>query len=98
MPVTHPVEIDERRHHRRVSHSGMVRTYTSEGQELMLEVMDYSLGGLGLVSRALFYPGEKLDLDTLITPDGGKRPLGIKGEVCHVQEQFQEYSFGVRFL
>lgn len=89
---------DERRQHRRVNHNLSVQANTADGQSIVLDVIDYSLGGLGLVSQNPFNIGDVLEFDCLVGLDGIQRKLGLAGEVCYVQEQFQEYGVGVRFL
>jgi len=71
---------------------------TGSGNNMRLEVLDYSMGGMGLVSHSSFEPGDVLEFESIMTLDGDIRTLELKGEVRHVQEQFQEFSFGVCFL
>lgn len=88
----------EKRKHKRIQYGRTVHVKTQSGQDLKLEVLDYSMGGMGLVSHTSFRPGDILEFESIMTLDGDIRPLDMKGEVRHVQEQFQEYSFGVCFL
>ena len=88
----------EKRKHKRIHYGRIVNVRTNQGEDLKLEVLDYSMGGMGLVSQIPFSPGDVLDFESIQTLDGDVRPLEIRGEVRHVQEQFQEYSFGVCFL
>lgn len=96
-PIT-PSKQSERRQHRRVFLGRSVLAHAEPGAPMTLEVMDYSFGGLGLVSHKPFAVGDILTFDTMETIDGANRPLGLKGEVCYVQEQFQEFAVGIRFL
>lgn len=88
----------EKRKHKRIQYGRTVNVVTDSGNRLKLEVLDYSMGGMGLVSHTEFIPGNVLEFESILTLDGEERPLELKGEVIHVQEQFQEYSFGVSFL
>jgi PilZ domain len=96
--ITASLANNERRHHRRVSHNLSVQAHTPTGQAITLDVIDYSLGGMCLVSRSPYEVGETLEFDYLLGLDGAQRKLGLAGEVCYVQEQFQEYGIGIRFL
>ena len=88
----------EKRKHKRIQYGRTVNVRTEQGRDLKLEILDYSMGGMGLVSHTLFRPGDILEFESIETLDGDVRTLDLKGEVCHIQEQFQEFSFGVNFL
>ena len=88
----------EKRKHKRIQYGRMVNVTTQQGENLRLEVLDYSMGGMGLVSHSSFEPGDVLEFESIMTLDGDIRTLELKGEVRHIQVQYQEYSFGVRFL
>ncbi|MEJ2360217.1 MAG: PilZ domain-containing protein [Gammaproteobacteria bacterium] len=88
----------EKRKHKRIQYGRTVNIKTQNGDRLQLEVLDYSMGGMGLVSDVPFEAGDILDFESIMTLDGERRVLEIKGEVRHIQQQFQEYSFGVCFL
>ena len=88
----------EKRKHKRIQYGRTVNVRTPCGDMLQLEVLDYSMGGMGLVSHTPFITGDILDFESIMTLNGEVRTLDIKGEVRHTQEQFQEYSFGVCFL
>jgi len=88
----------EKRKHKRIQYGRHVNVKTQQGDKLQLEVIDYSMGGMCLVSDTPFPTGEVLDLESILTLSGEVRPLEIKGEVRHIHEQFQEYAFGVCFL
>lgn len=88
----------EKRKHKRIQYGRTVNVITQQGNKLQLEVLDYSMGGMGLVSHTPFATGELLDFESIMTLDGEVRYLELKGEVRHVQEQFQEFSFGVCFV
>lgn len=88
----------EKRKHKRIQYGRTVNIQTQDGDKLQLEVLDYSMGGMGLVSHIPFATGDVLDFESIITLDGEVRTLEIKGEVRHIQEQFQEYCVGVCFL
>jgi len=88
----------EKRKHKRIQYGRTVNIRTPSGDSLQLEVLDYSMGGMSLISHVPFAAGEVLDFESIQTLDGEVRILGIKAEVRHIQQQSQEYSFGVSFL
>ena len=88
----------EKRKHKRIQYGRTVNVKTQSGRNLKLEVLDYSMGGMGLVSDTPFDTGEVLEFESIVTLAGDKRVLELKGEVRHTQEQFQEFAFGVCFL
>lgn len=88
----------EKRKHKRIERARMVNVKTVQGENLQLDVLDYSMGGMGLISKEPFDSGDVLDFESIITLDGNTRPLDLRGEIRHVQEQYEEYSFGVCFL
>ena len=88
----------EKRKHKRIQYGRTVNVVTQNGDRLRLEVLDYSMGGMGLVSKTPFETGQVLEFESIMTLDGEQRSLDLKGEIRHVQEQFQEFSFGISFL
>ena len=88
----------EKRKHKRIQYGRTVNVKTQNGKQLQLEVLDYSMGGMGLVSHTPFATGDVLDFESIMTLDGEVRNLELKGEVRHVQEQFQEFAVGICFL
>ena len=88
----------EKRKHKRIQYGRTVSVKTQQGKNLKLEILDYSMGGMGLVGHTHFKPGDILEFESIMTLDGDRRNLELKGEVRHIQEQFQEFSFGVCFL
>ncbi len=90
--------LHEKRKHKRIQYGRMVNVTTESGNNMRLEVLDYSMGGMGLVSHSSFKTGEVLEFESIMTLDGEIRSLDLKGEVRHIQEQFQEFSFGICFL
>lgn len=89
--------VRDKRKHKRIEFGRLVNVRTHDGRKMQLEVLDYSMGGLGLVSKERFAPGEVLFLESIMTLDGEQRELDLNAQVVHVQEQFEEYAFGVSF-
>lgn len=89
--------LKEKRKHKRIAFGRLVNIRTDDGRQMQLEVLDYSMGGLGLISQEPFAPGAVLHLESILTLDGEERQLDLHGQVVHVQEQFEEYAFGVSF-
>lgn len=88
----------EKRKHKRIQYGRTVKVKTENGLNLRLEVLDYSMGGMGLVSHTPFETGDVLEFESIMTLAGDERPLDMKAEIRHIQPQFQEFSFGVCFL
>jgi hypothetical protein len=88
----------EKRHYKRVRYGRSVEARTTEGMLLSLEVMDYSLGGVCVVSKSPFAVGETIELESITALTGEQRPLGLMGEVRRIQEQYQEFVIGLQFL
>jgi len=98
MSQTIGMSLMEKRKHKRIQYGRAVNVKTALGRNLRLEVLDYSMGGMGLVSHSAFEAGDVLEFESILTLDGDVRILELKGEVRHIQEQYQEYSFGVCFV
>ena len=88
----------EKRKHKRIQYGRTVNVITDAGDRMKLEVLDYSMGGMGLVSDVEFTPGHVLEFESILTRDGEMRPLELKGEVIHIHAQSPQYTIGVSFL
>lgn len=88
----------EKRKHKRIQYGRTVNVKTFSGRNLQLEVLDYSMGGMGLISDTPFDTGEVLEFESIITLDGDERILELRGEIRHIQGQLQEFAFGICFL
>ncbi len=88
----------ERRKHKRIKFMRKVAVRRSDGEELSLDVLDYSMGGMGLASKQAFQAGERLYLQSIMTLDGDIREMNMNAEVRYVKNQFEEYALGVQFL
>lgn len=87
----------ERRQHQRIQFGRHAAVSCSAHNNLGVDVLDYSMGGICLVSSVPLQPGEKLRFHSIETLDGETRALALDGEVRHVQERLGEYSIGVCF-
>ena len=88
----------ERRKHQRIRYLRRVAARSTNGDAVVMDVLDYSMGGMGLVSRKVFDQGEIIQLDTVMTLDGEQREMDIKAEVRYVKRQFEEYALGIAFV
>jgi c-di-GMP-binding flagellar brake protein YcgR len=88
----------EERKHKRIQYVHTINVKTQSGRSLKLDVLDFSMGGMGLMSRTGFDPGDILEFLSVNVLDGNTRLLELQGEVVHCEEQFQEYVLGVCFL
>lgn len=87
----------ERREHQRIQFGRHAKVSSSQRENLAVDVLDYSMGGICLISSVPWKPGEKLRFHSIETLDGDTRNLALDGEVRHVQERLGEYSVGVCF-
>ncbi len=88
----------EKRKHQRIRYMRRVSVRNTLGETLTLDVLDYSMGGMALVSRKPFDQGEVLQLDTMMTLDGERRQMDIKAEIRYVRCQSEEYTLGIAFI
>jgi hypothetical protein len=88
----------ETRKYKRIQNEREVNIKTQFGRNFKLEIFDYSMSGMSLVSPTAFEQGDILEFEYLTTRDGNKRMLDLKGEVIYCQKEFGEYIFGVSFL
>lgn len=88
----------ETRKYKRIQYAHVVNVKTQFGRNIELEMLDYSMGGMSLMSRTAFEQGDILDFEYLTTRDGHKRVLDLKGEVIYSQKEFGQYIFGVNFF
>ena len=71
---------------------------TPDDERMVLDVLDYSMGGMSVFSKAQFSVGDTLLLEMLTTLDGEEKPLGLHGEVKHVQDHDNNgYVIGMEF-
>jgi len=88
----------ERRKHKRIKFMRKVAIRRDDGATLSLDVLDYSMGGMALVSKKSFNPGEKLYLESIMTLDGDFREMDMNAEVRYVKKQFEEFALGIQFV
>ena len=86
------------RKHRRIEYEGSVSATAPNGDDVSLDVLDYSIGGMGVLSEIPCEQGDILKLHELVTHDGHRRPLNMDGEVIYVQRGEHLYTIGVSFL
>lgn len=87
----------ERRQHQRIQFGRHAEVSSSQHEKMAVDVLDYSMGGICLVSTVPLSLGEKLHFHCIETLDGDTRTLALNGEVRHIHEQLGEYSIGVCF-
>lgn len=88
----------ERRQHQRIQFGRHAEVSSSVYEKLAVDVLDYSMGGICLVSKVPLNLGEKLRFHCIETLDGDVRPLALDGEVRHIHQQLGEFSVGVCFV
>lgn len=89
----------DKRQHQRIQFLRKV-SITSPGnsERLVLDVLDYSMGGMSVFSKKEFMVGDKLFLESLTTLDGDEKPLGLTGEVRHIENhEAQGFVVGLEF-
>lgn len=87
----------DKREHQRIQLLRKVMVTLTDGEQVMLDVLDYSMGGMSVLSKTEFMPGEQLKLESLTTLDGEVKPLGLFGEVKHVRLSEQGFVIGMMF-
>ena len=88
----------DKRRHQRIKFLRKVNVLTPTNEKLVLDVLDYSMGGMSVFSAKCYAIGEKLFLDSLTTLDGDEKPLGLSAHIRHVQEHdTRGYVIGLEF-
>lgn len=88
----------DKRQHQRIQFLRKVIIISPDDERLVLDVLDYSMGGMSVFSKKIYAIGDKLFLDSLATLDGDEKPLGLSAEVRHVQEhESQGFVIGLEF-
>lgn len=89
---------DKRQHQRIQFLRKVVVTSAVDNERLVLDVLDYSMGGMSVFSKKIYTVGDKLFLESLTTLDGDEKPLGLSAEVRHVQDhESQGFVIGLEF-
>lgn len=87
----------DKREHQRIQLLRKVMVILANGEQMLLDVLDYSMGGMSVLSQYEFMLGEKLTLESLTTLDGEEKSLGLKGEVRHLRMSEQGAVVGIKF-
>ncbi|MDH5407970.1 MAG: PilZ domain-containing protein, partial [Gammaproteobacteria bacterium] len=69
----------DKREHQRIQLLRKVLVILPDGGEASLDVLDYSMGGMSIVSQIEFSVGEQLQLKSLVTLDGEEKTLDLIG-------------------
>jgi hypothetical protein len=76
--------VKDKRKHQRIQFLRKV-VVLSNDERILLDVLDYSMGGMSVFSKTAYMVGELLYLESLTTLDGEDKPLGLQAEVRHVE-------------
>lgn len=87
----------DKREHQRIQLLRKVSVVLENDAELTLDVLDYSMGGMSVLSQEALTQGTSLRLESLTTLDGEDKSLGLVGEVKHVRQSDQGYVIGIMF-
>lgn len=88
----------DKRKHQRIQFLRKVVIKSPGNDSMVLDVLDYSMGGISVFSKQPFAVGDILFLDSLTTLDGDERPLGLQAEVRHIQNHdSQGFVVGMEF-
>ncbi|MDH5181540.1 MAG: PilZ domain-containing protein [Gammaproteobacteria bacterium] len=87
----------DKRVHQRIQLLRKLTVLLANGEEMVLDVLDYSMGGISALSKREFPVGALLQLEALTTLDGDKKRLGLTGEVKHVRGNDQGFVIGMMF-
>ncbi len=89
---------DKRQHQRIQFLRRVVVTSPVDEVRLVLDVLDYSMGGMSVFSKKIFIVGDELYLESLTSLDGDNKPLGLSAEVRHVENhESQGFVIGLEF-
>lgn len=89
---------DKRKHQRIQFLRKVVIKLPGDDDPMVLDILDYSMGGMSVFSKQQFAVGDILFLESLTTLDGEERPLGLQAEVRHVQNHdSQGFVVGMEF-
>ena len=75
----------DKRKHQRIQFLRKVVVLSSNNEHTLLDVLDYSMGGMSVFSKEPYAVGEVVYLESLTTLDGEDKPLGLQAEIRHVQ-------------
>jgi len=90
--------VKDKRKHQRIKFLRKVVILSSQNERIILDVLDYSMGGMSVFSQNPYVAGEVLYLESLTTLDGEDKPLGLEAEVRHVQNHENSgYVVGLEF-
>ena len=88
----------DKRKHQRIKFLRKVVVVSPSGKQLVLDVLDYSMGGMSVLSKEEFWVGDVLKLKTLTTLDGEEKPLDLLGEIRHIEpHELQGFVVGIMF-
>ena len=88
----------DKRKHQRIQFLRKVVVLAAQSERVVLDVLDYSMGGMSVFSKNPYTVGEKLFLESLTTLDGEDKPLGLEAEVKHIQNHDTSgYVLGLEF-
>ena len=89
----------DKRQHQRIQFLRKVAITTPvDDERRILDVLDYSMGGMSVFSKKMYMVGDQLYLESLTTLDGDEKPLGLQAEVRHVQDhESQGFVIGLEF-
>jgi len=89
---------DKRKHQRIQFLRKVVITSSVDDERRILDVLDYSMGGMSVFSKKDYTVGDLLFLESLTTLDGDEKPLGLTAEVRHVLEhESNGFVIGLEF-
>ena len=88
----------DKRKHQRIKFLRKVAIISPAGEQQLLDVLDYSMGGMSVLSKAEFRVGDVLKLETLTTLDGEEKTLDLLGEIKHIEpHELQGFVVGIMF-
>lgn len=89
--------IHDRRIHRRIPFKRPIRITTAGGEKYSLMCVDFSMEGIGFLSKAPRNIGDILRVSMNIGNDGRTHMLNALGEVVHRRYQDKQFYVGMRF-
>ncbi len=90
--------INEKRKNRRIELSRPILMQMQKGPNVPLKCVNFSMDGVGVISKNKFKMGKRIILTINIAQDGKVRLLNFMGEVVYTSEHENVYNIGLKFF
>ncbi|MFV2061584.1 MAG: PilZ domain-containing protein [Gammaproteobacteria bacterium] len=90
--------ISEKRKNRRIELSRPILMQMAKGPNVPLKCVNFSMDGVGIISKQKFEMGKRVILTINIAQQGKVRLLNFLGEVVYYSEANSVYNVGLKFF